>query len=1188
MLIKQSIARWAAALAVLALAPATADAYKVYFDNSSTAWTSPRVHYWGGTSATEWPGVEMTPYTDNPALTNIWVYDVDDGTTGLVFNAGKGQPQTEDYTTTSPASWADHVFIPVIKDSGGDVSAADRGLIGSYTQGGDNPDPDPDPVNPGGQEYWLEPAMPTQNDAVTLYFDRTKGDGNLKSTDEIWVYTGVKVDGEAEWQHVPSAWSNLADKYKMTHVSGDIYKIEFTPSIAAWYGVDDDEAVTQLAVIFRDKSGDKKQDGGTDSGNHYIDIKKTPINPSASPLGAFQSAESDGRTVIITAAKGRLVITPYAPEVVKIFTLPSSNLSAQERKSISVALKADELNVPFSVSEDDDYYNVNIDGGATVSVDKRSCLVSFYDRQGNLKLAEDRGLVNSNNSHTVSFQAMGDAGFYGGGYNGKWTNVGGHSLLMDNLQTGGWPDQWGTDNHNICISFYVSTSGYGVYFDDHWKGGVMTPSASGSTYKSSALTPIAYYYVGGDDMSQVMSNYTLLTGRQELPPYWAMGYLTSKYSFATASEATNAITATRGLNIPLDGIVFDIHWQGGPDHMGHLDWDSGRYGDGAALIKGFKDTYNVNSVAITEPFFNNGNSARSNYSYLSSHGYLADHSVSNMSWVGNQVGLIDVTNPDAMNWFADTYVPHTRAGMAGWWLDLGEPEQHDTDGHHMGGTFDQVHNEYGNIWIEGVYNKLRSEFPEMRHMLMPRAGAAGMQRFATFPWTGDIMRSWNGLAAQVPALVNASMSGVGYLGSDIGGFRSQGTNANLYLRWVQLGVFYPMMRTHSQDSPEVFNGAYTSVVSDVRKFIRMRYSYLPYTYTMSYANATTGAPMARPANFADADKSVLANCLDAYLWGDNIYVAPVLNSGTQRRITFPDGRWLDLNDGTSIYDGHRTYSYRADMGVLPHFMRQGSVVPRYDASTCMNTAELDRSRVTLECFVDHDADIAASGRLYEDDGTSATTLKRGDYTVTDFSAHVEPGDGIETLRFRLTTSHAPATVSRAASADRRYYVNVYDYKHDGTSTVVVYPFNGSPALGDDPAVSPTFTRVNSLDELQSTSAAYAYYPGSKSTHFKVTLPAGGDYEIKTGKDVVLGAEVIAADTADLALDYGCGVLDYVIGGSVGGDIDIYTPAGICVARYAVGATGGSVAQQAVSLAPGLYMARLSVADRSTTLKFRVD
>ena len=132
---------------------------------------------------------------------------------------------------------------------------------------------------------------------------------------------------------------------------------------------------------------------------------------------------------------------------------------------------------------------------------------------------------------------MGDSAFYGGGYNGQRIDHDGQTLVMNNTQTGGWESTWGAP-HNICVPFIVSTSGYGILFDDHYRNAKISPSSEGTTYSSSSPTPISYFFVGSDDgtMESVMENYTLLTGRQELPPYWALGYMTSRYGTIPAAR----------------------------------------------------------------------------------------------------------------------------------------------------------------------------------------------------------------------------------------------------------------------------------------------------------------------------------------------------------------------------------------------------------------------------------------------------------------------------------------------------------------------------------------------------------------------------------------------------------------------------------------------------------------------------
>ena len=212
--------------------------------------------------------------------------------------------------------------------------------------------------------------------------------------------------------------------------------------------------------------------------------------------------------------------------------------------------------------------------------------------------------------------------------------------------------------------------------------------------------------------------------------------------------------------------------------------------------------------------------------------------------------MIDITNPDAAAWMWKRYQRAAEQGVTGWWLDLGEPEKDDTTTHYTLGNREEVHNEYASRWMDMLYSGTRREFPSFRPVLMTRSGTSGMQRYGVMPWTGDIARSWAGLHAQIPAMINTGMSGVAYMGSDVGGFASDGTaNPRLYLRWVEQAVFGGMLRTHSAVLPEPYHECYDSIRDDVRRFVHLHYKYLPYTYNLSYENATCGLPPARPVSF---------------------------------------------------------------------------------------------------------------------------------------------------------------------------------------------------------------------------------------------------------------------------------------------------------------------------------------------------
>lgn len=661
-----------------------------------------------------------------------------------------------------------------------------------------------------------------------------------------------------------------------------------------------------------------------------------------------------------------------------------------------------------------------------VDVSKSSGHLSFYgNTTGSLKLQEGTSL--NNGSPYVAFDAVNNSiqAVYGGGYNGNMGSVKGASLIMNNTQTGGWNSDSGLP-HNICIPFITVSSEngyYGVLFDDHYRGAVIKTYDNGISYESKSNSPISYYFVNGESIDDVIANYTYLTGRAKMPPYWVLGYITSRYGYQSKDEANEAITKIKALDIPLDGIVLDLFWEGkDPSGMGNLDWDTEKFNNPGEILSEWKNK-GVHTTLITEPFFT---SNCKNWTQLTGSDYLADSDVSNMSWLmSNHVGLLDVTNPDAISWMFEFYKARTQEGVDGWWLDLGEPEMHDNDSKHLGGTVDEVHNEFGQIWLEGISKGLEENFSDRRHFLMPRSGTSGMQRFSAFPWTGDIQRSWKGLQAQIPALINMSMSGVSFVGSDVGGFTNGDLNPELYLRWVQFGALSPLLRTHAIDNsinntymkPEPYHEDYTEVLPYVRKAINLRYRMIPYIYTLAYENSAFGYPMARPAGALDFNKVNLADNKDSYLWGRDIFVAPMLNSGTSRQITFPEGEWIDmnavlkatssesgaqsssedmLNSGSDIpvYTGHSIVNYQCSQAEIPFFIRRGSFIPMFTKeSNIGNTSELKYDELTVYHYFGDDASNSVyESILYEDDRKSPTSIEDNNYCLLHFTENNVEGD----------------------------------------------------------------------------------------------------------------------------------------------------------------------------------------------------
>lgn len=928
--------------------------------------------------------------------------------------------------------------------------------------------------------------------------------------------------------------------------------------------------------FFRDAAdASKVSEDGTDdrqwrvdaSGDYIvtIDLGKSSISmvPAAERdiLGRYTGWRQEGNTVVVSAEHGSLSLTPYNDYVVKVFPLMSGD-TTPERGSISVSAIPESA---FIVSDEAERLVLRT-AATVVYVDKQSCHVSFADISGKTVLAEKNGLDNSSLPRIATFEGMNDGAFYGGGYNGRYVNQDGVTLIMNNRQTGGWDCTWEAP-HNICIPFVVSAGGYGLLFDDHYRNARITPSSQGTTYSSNSPTPIAYYYVGSADgsMASVLENYTFLTGRQELPPYWAFGYMTSRYGYHSQSEAESVVASVKNAGLPLDAIVFDLYWQGeGNNGMGNLDWYKPNFPDAPKMMERFS-AQGVKTICITEPFFT---SDSRNYSVLKEKGYLADEDVSGMGWLGSEKsGLIDSSNPAAMDWMWEFYKQRTTEGVGGWWLDLGEPESHDGDSNHMGGTTDQVHNEFGDLWTSRVYRGFKEDFPQVRPFLMPRAGTAGMQRYSTFPWSGDIMRSYLGLEAQVPALLSSGMSGVAYMGCDVGGFKADGvgTDANLYLRWVEMATFSPMMRTHSTDRPEPYLPEYAEVFDAVKKHINLRYKYLPYTYTLAWENATKGMPLARPLNFHDQPGSAQspAGSRDQYLWGRDIMVAPVVTSATTRSVTFPQGEWVDLNDMSKVYAGGTTVEYDAPLEKLPYFGRVGAFIPMFSQDEFTTSSETDNSHITVT-YLPQTGNVSASSRaavvnrsvMFDDDRSSTSTLENGEYMLTAFEGE-DTADG-HIIRINHSGSYT------GMPENRTYTFVIPRYAKKLTSVV-----SGTHEL----------VQAASLQALQEAENDSYFRDADNTLYIKTSVPTTSGTSIAISSDQNTSVEEVADAEKQVVFEYSplAGAYTYAVPeGSSDVAISVMGMSGIVVARYDGLKAAPTVSQVAAPIVPsGLYLSRLT-------------
>jgi oligosaccharide 4-alpha-D-glucosyltransferase len=632
--------------------------------------------------------------------------------------------------------------------------------------------------------------------------------------------------------------------------------------------------------------------------------------------------------------------------------------------------------------------------------------------------------------------------------------------------------QNGEQNLNVTLPVVLSSRGYLLLFDHYAPGyldlGKKNPDAL--EYGAQGLSSLSYFMVTGQNQAEILDRYTALTGRQPLPPRWALGLIQSRFGYRSQAEMLAVASQMRRSGFPLDALVLDLFWFGGTTRQGDFAWDAANFPDPAGMMRSLK-AQGVNTILISEPYVMR---TSRNDSLVRTQGLVGTTAAGRPFTVGSfwagPASILDVFKPEARTWLWAQYKRLHDQGAAGWWSDLGEPENHPLAMQHRLGTAAQVHNAYGLTWAKIFQDNYQKDYPDERLFNLARSGWAGMQRNSVFPWSGDISRTWSGLQAQVPIMVGMGQAGVGYMHSDAGGF---GANAiqdpELYTRWLQLAALCPVMRPHSDQvvapEPYTYPEPYQSIV---RKYAHLRYQLLPYLYTLAAQNTLTGAPLARAMDFgaesrpdplapppppidvnepddsagdwgSPADKSADRFSLqeisqpegqsstlsalpgDQYLLGPSLLVAPVNQPGQRRRnVQLPatPGGWVDFETGQTL-PGDQTVGLPAPLGHIPLLARAGAFVPltAYRSST----AAFRPDTLLLRYFPA--AAVPLSGfTVYEDDGHSAQALAQKQYATLRVTGKTAASQTVITATVAGTYPGAPTQrlvqlrVARVAAA----------------------------------------------------------------------------------------------------------------------------------------------------------------------------
>ena len=697
--------------------------------------------------------------------------------------------------------------------------------------------------------------------------------------------------------------------------------------------------------------------------------------------GPYQGYKNKGTYIEVYKDSSKYIIKPYSDHIIETSFIPYGETF--NPASHAVVLKPD---FKGEISENDSIVTYST-GGIAVHIKKSPFQIS-YTYKGRELISENKGYIKTDSTEILNFNLDEDEVIYGAGARVVGMNRRGKKLQLYNRAHYGY--ETSSELMNYTMPLVLSSKKYAVHFDNAPIGFLDIDSNKDNTLSYESINGRkTYQVVASDDWKDIMDQYTDLTGKQPLPPRWVFGNFASRFGYHSEQETRETISKFKKDSIPLDAVILDIYWFGKDikGHMGNLEFLKDSFPAPKQMINDFKEQ-GVKTVLITEPFIL---STSNKWDEAVAKGVLGKDSLGNPFrydfYFGN-TGIIDIYDPKGKDWFWNIYKEYTQDyGVAGWWGDLGEPEVHPSELQHAAGSADEVHNIYGHDWARLVQEGYQKDFPDQRPFILMRAGYSGSQRFGMIPWSGDVSRSWGGLQPQTEIALQMGMQGLGYMHSDLGGFAGGETfDPELYTRWLQYGVFQPIFRPHAQEhiAPEpVFHDQKTKDLA--KKSIELRYSLLPYNYTIAFNNNQTGIPLMRPLFFEDDNKE-FNEVSYAYMWGDNFLVSPVVKPGVASMdIPFPkDTNWYDFFTDQK-YAGGRYHNVEVLEEYIPVFVKAGSFIPMVEPVQTLDN--YTTKELTLHYY--HDASVTkSSGKIYEDDGKTPNAFAKGKYELLKFESEI--------------------------------------------------------------------------------------------------------------------------------------------------------------------------------------------------------
>ncbi len=476
------------------------------------------------------------------------------------------------------------------------------------------------------------------------------------------------------------------------------------------------------------------------------------------------------------------------------------------------------------------------------------------------------------------------------------------------------------------IPFYMSTRGYGVFFNHSSLMTVSVGSLSATDVQVATDDDFLDYYVAFGDMKQILSLYTDLTGKGVVPPKWTFGYWQSKISYKSAEETIEIARQMRAHDIPCDVIHLDTHWFK-EDWYCDLEFDKARFPDPEAYFRQLKElgikislwqlpyipsgSKLFDDLKAVDGFVKNTKGEMYDCGICFTPGFRAN---------GGVVGLVDYTNPAAVKVHQAAFRRLFQLGAKVIKTDFGEAAP--LDGvYHDGTPGHRMHNLYPLLYNKALFDVTKEETGD--GVVWARSAWAGGQRFPLH-WGGDNSPNWYNMIPQVEGGLSFGLSGFQFWSQDLGGFCGHVKEA-LLIRWMQMAMFISHSRIHGYGDRELYKFT-PETMRICREYIRLRYQLLPYIFGSATQCVADSVPLMRALALEFQEDPNTWNIGDQWLFGDSLMVAPIYTPEGKRRVYLPAGQWTNWWTGTR-HEGSQWLDVEVDIETIPLYVREGAVIP---------------------------------------------------------------------------------------------------------------------------------------------------------------------------------------------------------------------------------------------------------------------